>query len=692
MRISDPPPGWRVVKRCPDDGVVFRPNDEPARNGRAPATRRNGNAPKPPKPAKPKRMHPTLQAAIDAAARSVKGKHADTWTYHLADGAKHFHVVRFNLPDGSKQFRPIRIERSGDGAVFALGDPPGPLPLYRLPSVLKRPDDVVYVVEGERCAKTLRALGAKALSKLGPLATTSAHGAKSASKTDWTPLRGRDVVILPDNDQPGAKYAADVKGILHELGCRVRIVVLPDLPAGGDVVDFIEDRRTEGKDDAAIRAEIEALIECAPAEAIAEEEAPMNESPRLQTVRMADVQSETLRWLWPGRIPLGKLTLFAGDPGLGKSFLTMDIAARVSTGAGWPDRPGERSEPGGVLLLTAEDGLSDTVRPRLDAAGANCARIEAIEAVTMRGGRERSLNLADDLALIEQRIIERGDVRLLIIDPISAYCGRTDSHTNAEVRGLLAPIAKLAEKHGVAVIAVTHLNKGAGGRAMQRSMGSIAFIAAARAGWLIVEDESDPSRRLMLPVKMNLAQRPSGLAFTLQGDATDPAGGMPRIAWSSERVEVSADEALARIEGHGGDDARSERDAAADWLRQELADGPRPANEVKQAADDNDFSASTLKRAKKAIGVKTKRIGFGPGSTCHWGLPGTWNDHRGSNTPIEGQHSNTVPYGPYGEFGPLCDNEDGQSTPKMPMSQPWASSEQVAIFGTSERDTEGSAP
>src|SRR5690606_1952082 len=115
-----------------------------------------------------------------------------------------------------------------------------------------------------------------------------------------------------------------------------------------------------------------------------------------------------------------------------------------------------RFEPGGVILLTAEDGLADTVRPRLDAAGADVTRIEAIESVSVgiAGGGERAVNLADDLRLIEERIERRGDVRLFVVDPVSAYCGRADSHTNAEVRGMLAPIAKLAERHGVAIVAV----------------------------------------------------------------------------------------------------------------------------------------------------------------------------------------------------------------------------------------------
>lgn len=365
---------------------------------------------------------------------------------------------------------------------------------------------------------------------------------------------------------------------------------------------------------------------------------------RLRTVQLADVEPETLRWLWPGRIPVGKLTLLYGDPGLGKSFLTMDIASRVSTGAGWPDRPGEQFEPGGTLLLTAEDGLADTVRPRLDAAGADVSRIEAIEAVRMPDGGERALNLAEDLRLIEERIAEREDVRLFIIDPLSAYCGKADSHSNAEVRGMLAPLAKLAERHGVAIVAVSHLNKGAGGRAMYRAMGSLAFIAAARAGWLVVEDENDPVKRLMLPTKMNLAEKPSGMAYTLRASGV---GGIPSVAWSAEAVDLSADDALAALGGNDAD-AGSAREEAEEWLADALALGPLPAKEIKGRAEDDGIAERTLNRAKKRLGIVSERTGFHDGAWC-WRLP---EDRR---LPANPEDCHPQGMATYGESGNVRD-------------------------------------
>lgn len=277
-------------------------------------------------------------------------------------------------------------------------------------------------------------------------------------------------------------------------------------------------------------------------------------------VRLSDVKPDVLAWLWPGRIPLGKLTVIAGDPGLGKTFLTHDIAARVSNGSGWPDLAdqAESEAAGEVILLSAEDGLADTIRPRLDAAGADIRRIIALTAVRSFDGVETAFNLSRDLQSLELVLRQCERPRLVVIDPISAYLSRTDSHNNAEVRALLAPLAKLAEQHRVAVIAINHLNKGGGGggagsKAIYRSMGSLAFIAAARAGWLVARSTDDPDRRLLLVAKMNVAKEPSGLSYRIVDG---------RVAWDDEPVNVTADEALNSASGGEGGEGTRNREAS----------------------------------------------------------------------------------------------------------------------------------
>lgn len=251
--------------------------------------------------------------------------------------------------------------------------------------------------------------------------------------------------------------------------------------------------------------------------------------------RLTNVTREFLDWLWPGRIPLGKLTLLVGDPGLGKSFVTLDIASRVSRGAAWPDMPLFKTTPGGVILFNAEDVLADTICPRLDKMEADDTRIFAIQGV---GGRDpkdntewqRSFSLETDLPRLEEVLIENPDTRLVVIDPISAYTGGVDSHKNSNVRGLLAPLANLASEYHISVLSVTHLSK---------AMGSLAFAATTSAVWAITNDPNDPQRRLFLPAKLNLSQDPDGLAYHIQDG---------RVLWEPDPpdpVNMHADDAFA---------------------------------------------------------------------------------------------------------------------------------------------------
>ncbi len=234
--------------------------------------------------------------------------------------------------------------------------------------------------------------------------------------------------------------------------------------------------------------------------------------------RLADVEPQAVEWLWPGRVAIGKLTLLAGDPGLGKSFVTLDMASRVSRGAAWPDDSSASQPAGGVVLISAEDDLADTIRPRLDVHHADVSKIVALEAVTFSdalGNVRREVDLTTDLGHIECAIDAAGDCRLVVIDPVSAFLGGTDSHKNAEVRSVLARLSDLAEQKRVAVVAVTHLRKGEGA-AIYRAMGSLAFVAAARAAWAVVKDQDDPQKRLLLPMKNNLAPDVDGLAYRIE--------------------------------------------------------------------------------------------------------------------------------------------------------------------------------
>ena len=346
---------------------------------------------------------------------------------------------------------------------------------------------------------------------------------------------------------------------------------------------------------------------------------------------LADVEPRDVEWLWPRRIAIGKITMLAGDPGLGKSFCCTDIAARISAGLPWPDLPDRSQLGGGVIILSAEDALDDTIRPRLDAAGADPERVTALLAVRdidPKTGlpRQRGFHLDKDMENLELALRRTPGCRLVIIDPISSYLGDANSHNNAEVRGLLAPLSDLAARHRVAVLCVSHLNKGAGD-AMYRVMGSLAFVAAARAAYVVVKDSKDDTgqRRLVLPIKNNLGDDESGLAYSI---VESSGNAQPRVQWEPELVHMTVKEALGIADGNGETFRRANNDdgchrstqiaEASEWLECHLAEGPKPARAVILAAAKDGISKRTLERAKASNpAIVAKREGLLDGGS-HW--------------------------------------------------------------------------
>ncbi len=324
---------------------------------------------------------------------------------------------------------------------------------------------------------------------------------------------------------------------------------------------------------------------------------------------LADMQSESVRWLWPERIALGKLTMLVGNPGLGKSFATIDLAARVSQGTAWPDDPRYGAPQGGVVMLNCEDDLADTIRPRLDKAGADVSRIYALTAVKTSNDNERHFDLSRDLPALEQTVAGVTDCRLVVIDPVTAYLGETDSHKNAETRAVLAQLSQFAARHRVAVVCVSHLNKSNSGPVIYRTMGSLAFVAAARSVWAVCKDEQQSERRLFLPVKNNIGIDTLGMAYSIIDG---------RVVWETEPVSISADEAMGPVDERkrGGGDAVSE---AKTWLADQLAEQPVPSNELKQRAERDGLSWRTVERAKTALGIENAPVGFG--KPWAWRLP-----------------------------------------------------------------------
>jgi hypothetical protein len=353
-------------------------------------------------------------------------------------------------------------------------------------------------------------------------------------------------------------------------------------------------------------------------------------SPNIIVRRISDIEAKPIRWLWPHRIARGKVSIIAGHPGLGKSQLTAAIAAVVTTGSKWPV-DGTPCERGSVILLNAEDDASDTIRPRLEAVGADTSRIEIIEAVSLgfstSGLQEtRTFNLKKDLGSLDATLRERSDVALAVIDPMSAYLSGIDTHVDADVRGILAPMAELAARHSVAIVCVKHLNKGSaksGNReALLRVTGSLGFVAAARAGYIIIRDPDHSDRRLFLPMKSNNGRDDMpGLAFTIESCFFPGDIETSRIVWAPEPVTITADEAIAATPTTDSSEP-SELEATAEWLVDLLTDagGELPKADVMKAAEAAGYKQRGVYRAREAAGVSFNQIGFGKGKRSIWRL------------------------------------------------------------------------
>jgi len=492
----------------------------------------------------------------------IRGTDGEVAAIHVRQDTPSGKRVTWRLPDGT----------SGLGGI-ATAD----LPLFgseSLPSWdATRP---VVIVEGEKAAVALREAGFRALG--------TATGAASAPNVAvLQSLRAHHVAVWADADPAGRKHMHKVAERLAGIAASVRVVTWPDAPEHGDAADLLA---------AGSASEVDALLAAA---------ASLN-GPGPVLVTLSSVQRERVEWIWPGYLARGKLHMMDGDPGLGKSTAALDIAARLSRGAMMPDgSPG--TTPAGVVILTAEDGLADTVRPRLEAAGADLERIVALTGI-VDGDGERMPGLPLDLAAIEAGI-RQVDAALVIVDPIMAYLpADVNAHRDQDVRRALAPTAALAERTRAAILAVRHLNKSGGAHAVYRGGGSIGIIGAARVGLLVARDPDDDARRIVAVTKNNLAAEAPSLAFQL---VPDDAIGAARVEWLGESAHGASGLLSIRADDPEEGGALAE---AVEVLRTILANGPVSAKDAeREATTGAGVSRATLLRARKAAGVIAEKVG-----------------------------------------------------------------------------------
>ena len=306
---------------------------------------------------------------------------------------------------------------------------------------------------------------------------------------------------------------------------------------------------------------------------------------KLKMIRMSEVQSQEIEWLWYPFIPYGKLTIIQGDPGDGKTTMVLNLAAKLSKGEAL-DENMKVTEPVNVIYQTAEDGLADTVKPRLELAGADCERIIVIDE------SDKSLSMVDER--LEQAIVRTG-ARLLILDPIQAYLGGgLDMNRANEARDMTKKLGALAEKTKCAIILIGHMNKASGNKAAYRGMGSIDFFAVARSVLLVGRVEGESNTRAVVQIKNNLAAFGHPKAFALSEDG---------FKWLGD-YEITVDEVL------GGIAPKANKMEQAKQMLRELAETQSAvlSNEIFDRANELGISKRTLENAKKELGVQTRKI------------------------------------------------------------------------------------
>lgn len=321
----------------------------------------------------------------------------------------------------------------------------------------------------------------------------------------------------------------------------------------------------------------------------------------LQLISLANIESEDVHWLWYPYIPRGKITLLQGDPGQGKTFFSLNIAALISKGEPMPGETGKR-EPGTVLFQSAKDSLSDTIKPRLIQAGADCSRIYCIDEA------DSSLSFQDDRI---EKMMETLKPDLVIFDPIQAFLGAgTDMHRANEVRPILARLMRLAEKYNAAIMLLMHLSKASTTNKLYRGLGSMDIPAAARSVLLCGSDPNNENNRGIVHTKSSLAPAGDHIAFCFDKDNG--------FKWMG-KSNLTSDILLNPVKNMGID---SKLDKAKELLLDMLADGKEVlAASIYEKANDLGISDRTIKRAKMLLNVSANKGGFSNGR-WYWKMEG----------------------------------------------------------------------
>jgi putative DNA primase/helicase len=370
------------------------------------------------------------------------------------------------------------------------------------------------------------------------------------------------------------------------------------------IVDAIGALCQPGEDPNAMRQEFRQLLQ-------EKFDAYVDSYEHLRLERMSEAIQANIEWLWPGYIAADKLSILVGDPGIGKSLVSLDIAARVSTGQLWPGEPDYtwRREPGSVVLLAEMDDSADTIRPRLNTLGADLDRVHLLRTYVRVGENGASVlpfSMAGNLDMLAACLRRVRDCKLVIIDPLSLYV--EGAFNRRQVTELLGNLVELAVSKRVAVLVVSHFGKGL---FQQSSQMNSRFVAAAQTVWRIVGDRQDRSRRFLLPMKNNLGRDYLGLAFRIESSENQTAA---RVVWENQPLEIAVERTTFDPESPKLiSSRRAQRESACEWLRNQLLSGAKSAQDILAQANAHCIAEKSIRRALREIGGMTRK-----GENGHW--------------------------------------------------------------------------
>lgn len=345
------------------------------------------------------------------------------------------------------------------------------------------------------------------------------------------------------------------------------------------------------------------------------------------TARGADsYEMKPIKWLWKGRLPLGKITLLAGEPEAGKTFLVMAMASYLTTGRRWPDEEPDapRREPIDCLIVGAEDDPCDTVIPRLMAMKAAIGQDGrenkiwlATHARNLQTGQEEFFNLKTHLPNLDRFLEVNPQVKLVVFDPLEAFMGEANTFKNSDVRGILDPLAEIMAKREVALLGIHHLNKKDTEVAQHRIMGSTAYAAVSRMIWLVHKDREDQELVKMVRIKGNICKVAPGLGYRIQGITVRNIAGeeveTAVVLFDERRIYESPDDMLSMT----AEAKKKPGLKAKAWLRKFLEPGPQLVTFIKASAKQAGINWRTLQRAREELKVDSKAMEVN-GQTHQW--------------------------------------------------------------------------